>query len=417
MKTSIEKSVFYNTTGTTIYLFAQWLMTLLAVWLGNYEIAGNLSLALSISATFAVIASYSMRSFQSSDIDNKYSEKIYFKSRIITSTFSFFLILVYVFFKKFELYQVSCILIFMIYKISESILDVIQGSLQKKWHYDIIAKSLVGRALIIVSSFTLSMLIFKDLLISLCIMTLLIYVFLLVYEYKEYRKLCDVNKCINNDDNFVFALLKQCFPFVIYGFIINYVAMSPRVCLEEYYGTKILGYYGTIAAPAVIIQAMANMIYNPLIPVYAEYYKNKNRAIIKSIIKVIFILIAFCMISLILSYFLKDLFFKIIYGTEILSYTYLFYGIIIVTTLCAIVWFLNVLLVVFRKSRFILFSSIFALFLVIFITPIIVKKYAINGVNYTLYIVYGFLILLYLIVICKELLGFRKGDVLDVKNT
>ena len=52
--------------------------------------------------------------------------------------------------------------------------------------------------------------------------------------------------------------------------------MYPKIYAENIFGAEIYGYYASIAMPAIIIQVAASFIFTPLIPVFSEYYLNKD---------------------------------------------------------------------------------------------------------------------------------------------
>ena len=65
--------MLYNSVGFIVYLFCQWLITIVVVRLSNYEDAGILSLAMSINNILYAISTFGLRNYQVSDIENKYS--------------------------------------------------------------------------------------------------------------------------------------------------------------------------------------------------------------------------------------------------------------------------------------------------------------------------------------------------------
>ena len=102
------------------------------------------------------------------------------------------------------------------------------------------------------------------------------YIFIYFYDIKNYKKEYK-NLGITNKNNII-KLLIICIPLVIYGFLFNYVSMYPKVTLENILGTKMLGYYSTVATPALIIQVACSFIFSPLVSHFAELYdKNKIR--------------------------------------------------------------------------------------------------------------------------------------------
>ena len=74
-----------NVFGNVIYLAAQWWMTIIVAKMSTgYSDAGTLALAITVTNIIYLIASYGMRSFQVSDVNNVYSHKEYVVSRYAT---------------------------------------------------------------------------------------------------------------------------------------------------------------------------------------------------------------------------------------------------------------------------------------------------------------------------------------------
>lgn len=402
LNNKITQSIFYNSFGTITYLFAQWLLTFIVVWISGYETAGILSLATSIATTFNVIAGFSVRNYQSSDIEGKYSEKTYIYTRFFTCFLALVMTLFYSLTKHYNFFTFSCITIYILFKINEAIIDMFHGSLQKKWKFDVIGLSFIIRGLILITVFTLTLLLTNNLLLSLSLMTLALYLELILYDYKKYKiEYKDFGKFNKYD---AISLILECLPLVLSGVIANYIVMYPKVLLEEIHGAEILGYYSSVATPAVIIQIAVSFIYTPLISLYAEYFNNnESTKIKKSIIKMLLIIILIILASLILSHFFAEKILTLLFTKKISPYTYLFDTVLILSGLTATVWFLNMILVVLRKQTLILFTSLISLLFVILTANSFIDKYYLSGINYTLIISNAISIIFYLITIFLNL--------------
>lgn len=394
----ISKNIIYNSIGTFTYLVCQWLITFIVVWLTGYKTAGIFSLAMSVTTTFAIFSTFNMRNYQSSDYQGYYSEKTYLNSRIITCLFSIVLILIYCLFSNFNLFQISCIISYMIFKLSEAFVDVLHGSLQRKWRFDIIGFSYFTRGLISVLLFTLVLFLTKNLLISLISLSVAIYIFIYFYDLKKYK--IEFKELGESNNIKIFQLIIQCIPLVIYGFLLNYYSMYPRVIANELFGTKILGYYASVATPAIIVQVAASFIFTPLITLFSEYYnKNQLKKLYKTMIKVIIVTLFIGLLATVFSLFFCNFMFKILFGAKILKYTYLFNGVIIVSTLTAIIWLLAMILIVSRDYFKLVFSTFLTLIINVILTKYFLNNYYLNGINYVLIISYSVQILLFLIFI------------------
>ena len=396
----IKNSILYNSIGSFTYLFCQWIITFIVVWIAGYETAGILSLAMTVSTTYTVIASFNMRNYQASDIKNKFSEKTYITSRIITCLVALILTIIYSVFKHFKMYQILCIIFYMIFKLSEAFVDVIHGSLQKKWRFDIIGLSFFIRGILTLATFSITLLLSKNILLSIILMMISTYIFIYFYDIKNYKKeYKDLG--IKNKNNII-KLLIICIPLVIYGFLFNYVSMFPKVTLEKILGTKMLGYYSTVATPALIIQVACSFIFSPLVSHFAELYdKNKIKELKQIMNKTNLLIMIIGLLGIIFSHFFANFFLTILFGKEIAPYTYLFSGVIIVSTIIAIIWFLGTILTVIRDYKTLLLGATISLLTSLTLSKIMISTYGLNGINYTLILAYAIQTIIYLIKIYK----------------
>lgn len=399
-KTKIGKSILYNSIGSFTYLFCQWIMTFIVVWLSGYETAGILSLAMSISTTFSVIATFNMRNYQSSDLKGKYSEKTYLITRTATIIVAIIVTIIYSLTKGFNLFQILCINVFMLYKVTEAIVDVLHGTLQKKWKFDIIGKSFFYRGLILIILFFIGLKLTNNLLIALLLITIFTYLFIIFYDIKKYK-----DEIINYGEykkRNSMQLLLQCIPMVAYGLIFSYISLYPKVIVQDIFGAEQLGYYASVATPALIIQVAATFIYNPLISLFAEYLDNKEYKKFKlSTIKILTIIIFLGTIGLICGKYLGSWGLKLLFGNSILPYTYLFEGVIIVSTLTAIIWFLGMLLVVKRDYKVLIIGAVIPLLIAIIFSKKVILLCGLKGINIILIIVYILQIAIYLFDLLK----------------
>ena len=86
MKTDvIRRNMLWNVIGSTGFIGAQWAMTILIVRLADYTQAGYLSLGLSLTNVFTNVAYFSIRNFQVSDQNEKYTADIYVTHRLLAA--------------------------------------------------------------------------------------------------------------------------------------------------------------------------------------------------------------------------------------------------------------------------------------------------------------------------------------------
>jgi O-antigen/teichoic acid export membrane protein len=289
----------------------------------------------------------------------------------------------------------------MVFKLSETFVDVYQAINQKKMRMDIIGKSLIARSITTFFAFSLCLYFTKDIILSIIAMAIAAFVIIFFYDRQASRRLVEINYSKVKEQ--MLGLLVECFPLVSYLFISNSIMSIPRYYLEKYQGEAVLGFYGNIALPTLIIQVGAAYIFCPLISVFAQLYKEKDKKGFVLLLGKVFLGIGvISVVSIIGCIFLGDFGLVLLYKAKILPYSYLLIPVVIVTILNAIVWFLCALLTVIRDFKGLIISNLVALVITFVLSIIWIKSYSASGVNYTLYVALVVEIILLII------FGFQK---------
>lgn len=382
---SVKQNLLYNTVGSIIYLGCQWLITIIVVHLGNFDMAGNLTIAISLSNTFSTIATYGMKNYQVSDTNGTYTSSEYISTRIITCIASLlFAILFLALNSHYTFSQFGIILTYIIYRIIEAFVDVLQGIQQKALRMDYIGISLVLRGVATIGGFSIGLILFHDLIVAICLMILLTALVVLFYDLPKSLCLEHFKPVFSAH---LWQILKDCFPLMVTMFLTASIVTIPRYFLEKLLGSTIAGYYGSVATPTVIIQSLCIMIYSPLTPLLARAYTDHDRTGYKKIMsKALFamltISILFCLIAILLGRWGLHL----LFGDAILPYTYLFTPIVLTTIMMAFLYFFTMVLTIARRTWTIVISTGCAALAVTLLSKPMIHAYSMDGVNYCLYI-------------------------------
>ena len=382
-KLSVKENMIWNSIGSFLYLFSQWLLTIIIVHLSGYEDAGILSLAMSLTNMFYCIAIYGIRNYQVSDIKEKYTSDIYVTTRILTSGVAFFCCLIFVAVNGYPGKTFAAIIVYMVFKLSEAMVDVFHGIDQRLFRMDIIGKSFILRAVATFLAFTAGIYFTKSLVLAIIMMAVTAHLSVLFYDVP---RSCNLEKFrINCSKVPIINLLAECFPLVIYLFLSTTIGTIPRYFLEQFWGSEILGIYASIATPAVIVQVAASYLFNPFVTVFAEKYYSKDFNGFMQLFKK-------CMIGIILlsvvclagAKIFGDFGLKLLFGKSILEYSYLLIPVIICTILTALTWFLCTLLTVMHAFKGLLISNILAVGVCAVLSVVLIPKCIMDGVNYAM---------------------------------
>lgn len=398
-KSRIKSNFLWNTIGSLFFLVCQWLITVLVVRLSDdYTAAGTLSLAMSITNIFAIIALFNVRNYQVSDTENRFSQSEYLAFRTVTVSLAFLLCLITSFVLGYNAYTVACIIAYMVLKLTENYADVFHGIAQRKWRLDIAGKSLLFRGFLMILSFVIVFSLTKDLLSSIIIMALTNLLSLLVYDLNAVRRIERLSLRSADAWRRMRELFRICLPMVIYGIAINCMMPVSKCILEAVHGTEMLGYYSSVTTVSLLIQTFVMLVFTPLIGVFGEAFSKGDRvAIARTLLKLIIMIGAITAVGLGLSAFFGEFVMTLVFGDGITPYVYLLYPTVIISALTALVWLLGMVLVVMRSMKCLLAGSIAGFVLSLTLSLILVRSTLFSGINTALMLGFGLVGAIYLL--------------------
>lgn len=379
---SLERNALWNTVGNFAYLFSQWLLSVVIVRITSYQDAGIYSLAVSVTNVLVCISFYGIRNFQVSDLRNQYSDKEYRVNRCLTCFLSLVLCIVILLVTPYSMEQKCVILLYMLFRIEEAYADVLQGMAQKRSRLDIVGISFLMKGIVNTVTFVAALSFTKNLPVSIIAMILSTAVIMAGYDRVKIRHLPDMDTdCAGRK---VLELLREGLPLVLYTTLVAATPAIPRYVLEIVHGQEMLGIYATIATPAVIIQAAAGYLLAPLIvPLSEKYHKNDKRGFNSLLGKLLFAMAGIFLLCMAGAKVFGRLGLRLLFGAEILEYSYLLMPVLACTVVTAMAWIINAVLVIFRQLKAVFFINAMGTGISCIISGYLIKGYGLNGTSYS----------------------------------
>lgn len=382
-KLSLKANIIWNSAGSFIYLLSQWIIAYLVTFILGFEDAGVFSLAVAIANVAFAFAIYGVRGYQVTDIAHKYTDMTYLSSRVFTSALAMIGSLLYIIFYGRSLYITICVLMYVLFKMSEAFSDVYHGIIQKSMRMDFIGKSFILRGIVTSLTFVITAFITRDLLLATSLMTIASITLVYLYDYKKSKQFSDKSHSLSFKK--AFRLTIECWPLATYTFLTSLTMSIPRINLEYMKGSEILGVYASIAIPAAIVQILAGYIFSPMLGIFADHINTKSIKLFYRLFnKTMIYILLLSSVLLIISSLLGDLGLKILFGDKISTYTYLLNPIIIVSSFTAISWFIGLMLTTLREYRGLILATTSSLLLCIISSNYFIDVYGINGTNVVL---------------------------------
>ena len=272
---SLLQNSLFNTVGTIVYFFCQWLISLLIVRMGSTKDVSDLQLAMSVSNIFLSVASYNMRPFQVSDVKGEYRASDYIASRILTCGAALAGCLGYCLWWGYGGVALSVIMLYMMYRLNESVSDVLHGIDQLHDRMDHVCWSYVIRGILTAAGFGLVFRFTGNLLLSILFILAATNLVVLTYDTSRAARYDSVRPVFRKER--LTKLLLACLPAVLSTAALTAIVTVPRQHLLALEGETVMGYYATVATPVAIIQVLMTGLLNPAIGRMAGICEARDR--------------------------------------------------------------------------------------------------------------------------------------------
>ncbi len=344
---SVKKNIVWNSIGTFVMFFCQWLMMVLVVRLSGYSDSGILSLSISCGNVFLIIAAFGVKTFQVSDIKDQYSDGEYFGAKLATIALTLVVGCVWTLVSGYEGIEKVSVLLYMAYIMVYSYSDAVYGALQKKWRLDIAGISMCIRNIAALILFCVVLWVTKDIRIALLSMLAASLIVLFVYDIPASKKVIPVRPVLNGTR--IRKLLWECFPFAIYTFLHTLVLTVPKLAVRGFYDKETLGIYSAVLAPVTVLQVAATFVINPLSTLMAVQIEGgKWKELRRIMARCALMLLGFLAAGILISVFLGKWGLTILYGESIREHSDLLIPMVVVSVMTALTILLGNLAVVIR---------------------------------------------------------------------
>lgn len=404
------RSFFWNTIGAGFNAIQSAIFLFISSRLFDLETSGSITFAFTISNLLLTASKYGLRNYQATDKENKYSFSSYYYTRVITTSISVLFLLLflaaYYFSGQYNIKKVLIVFLITMLKLTETIEDVVIGSLQKKGRLDIGSKMFTIHIISSTVVFIIVSFIQKNIIIAIasCFSVALIIslYFVVTYIKKEHIKL-ELNK------SRIKQLLLEGLPLCISSVIYIYLGNSPKFLSETFlseYDQVIVGY---LMLPMFVVLLISNFIVLPLIKPLADALHNNRKLFVDMIRKQSAIIIVVSFIIMVVGLFFLIPLLSTIYLIDLSAYQLEFVLLEIGVTMYTLSYYYSVVLTTMRIQKHILISYMFGLFTIFFICKPLVIGHGIRGCS-LVYIVSNVITLIYFALVVKKSLKYEIAE-------
>lgn len=378
---TLKQNLLWNTVGCLIYQGCQWLTTILVVILSpSYENSGIMAFAMATANIYTGLATYNTRTFQVSDIRNQFSSQNYVGFRLITVTAAFIVCGTYSLFVSQSSAVLIAMLAFLLFKADESFVNVLYGVDQKANRMDYIGVSQGVRGVLTVIVFSTLLFFTKDLFAAFLGMAAVGFVITLMYDLPRSSRLSSVVPTLTIERGL--GLFKSCAPAVLALFFYGAVATVSRQWFGVAYGEEALGIYAAVATPCVLVQVMANYLYNPFLVSLAKSWSSGEVAVLgRQLKKLLFAMMLVILGVVVLAFLFGPFLLEVLYGQSIEEYAWMIVPAVLAASVMAVAFFVTDLLIVVRSFKGAVLVNAAALAVCLVLINPLIEAWYMNGIN------------------------------------
>lgn len=281
-----RKDYIWNTIAGLINAAEAVVMSMIVTRITGLADAGMLTIAFAVGNLMMSVGKFGVRNYQVTDIENKFSFSIYFKTRLFTVMMMIIGVVGYLACASIWLeYDWDKIMIIfavcMIYAV-EAVEDVFWGYFQRRGRMEAGAKLFCFRWTGIFIIFLTILWFGRNLgltLLACMAVSLILFLVLLHFSYGDIC--CEEDRCIKlsiqrRDIGEIGRLLKMAFSLFGISFLSLYVNNAPKYTIDACLSDEVQACYGFVAMPVFVIALLNNFVYQPTLVSMAMEWEQKH---------------------------------------------------------------------------------------------------------------------------------------------
>lgn len=403
----IEKSsVLWNMIASMAYSFQSAILLLVVTRVGGLFTAGVFSISYTVSQMFASVGSYSMRSYQVSDVNNKYTFYNYLSSRMISVFVMLVTCFTYSVIKGYGGEKLLVLMLLSFYRAVDAFDDVYHGEIQKKGRLDIAAKILAIRIITASVAFCILFVATDSLVISTVTMMLVAIVISAFLNGMEAKRL---NIKSQVDFKGVIRLLIAAFPVCVGAFMYNYLVNSPKYAIDNVLSEEMQTIFNIIFMPVFVISMLAGFVFKPQIyKMGLEWNRPKSNTFLKQITKQVFVILVLTVTIVAAGALLGIPVLSLVYGVDLKEYKGIFLLLLLFGGVAALDAFGDAVITIMRKQVFILAAYLIAVTVDVILMNRLVRVHGLWGAALVYGLSMSIILIIYIFVIISQLMKKRR---------
>lgn len=263
--------------GSGMNAFATMLLTVVTSRLAGVENGGILSLAFGLCYLFSSLATFEVRTYQATDLQQRFSFGEYLGVRVLTCAAAAVCCAGYVALCRYDAQKMWVVLAVCLFKILESFSDVYQGMFQQREHMERAGQSLFFKVTLACVMYIAVLAATKQLVLAAFAMPLASLAGIAAFDMQIAKRL-EAGRRPLISRACVRALLGECWPLAASLFINMYIQNAAKLQIDRF-RPQLQGYWMALFMPAAIINLFGLFAFVPLLTMFRRLWTDGSRAL------------------------------------------------------------------------------------------------------------------------------------------
>lgn len=361
-----QKQIYiWNITGSIANAATTVLMLMLVSWFLTPEDSDLFTISWSLAMQAATIGCFSVRLYQSTDIQEKYSFEQYFFIRYLTVAAMILYTLVYTA-QRTTIYSSAVIMFLCLSRAIDVFSDLFQGWFQQKERLDLSGKALTAHSIAYIVSFCIGLVWTQDLLLS-CVLILATQIFTFVlFDYRYFRFMrSHYDARFSSSRLPSISILTACLPLFINAFIITDIFNCPKLAIDNALQSGSLAHgaqtvYGILFLPASVLN-LVFLVFRPMVTDLAiSWAAGRFSDFLTTVVRIGRYLLGISLLILLAGYFLGCPLLSLLYQVDLSGYRSVLMVIIVGGLFNTFMYLMDNAITVIRRQSYLIIAYLIA---------------------------------------------------------
>lgn len=275
LESQLRRDYVWNTASSVMASASTVLMLLVVTRVSGIYLGGVFALATAVGQQFQSLGMYEVRTYQATDVRQRFSFGNYHATRLITVSLMIIGIVVYPILGNQPREDLILLILLAALRVMDAFEDVFLGEMQRDGRLDLAGKAYFFRVLLVTVTFIVMLLVTRNLMTTAVVSLIISSLGVLFFVVLPSRSLFSIRPVFAMRP--IRALLVACLPLFLAAFLAIYLSNAPKFAIATYMNNDVQGYFAILFMPAFTINLLSTMLFRPLLTRMALVWAQGDR--------------------------------------------------------------------------------------------------------------------------------------------